>query len=232
MRVTFVSNYINHHQIPLAEVLYQQWGDGYRFIQTEPMEEERVQQGWEVDLSAIPYLMYYKNAPEECVLNYPDIGNGWDMSAWYSVFGLDFRTDRFNKSSTAKSFLSEALTRHGYARRWSASDALNGMCPSHPDKVLAMIASHWNASKATDGGNALDTRVTVAVRSSGDCGQDGKFQTGPVKFFYAWSRVSISGDDINSVSSDEKNAGVKAAIDNLFKVKEFRMAMMCKGDVK
>lgn len=173
-----------------------------------------------------------KNAPKECVLDYSDIGNGWDTSAWYSVFGLDFRTDRFNKSSTAKSFLSEALTRHGYARRWSASDALNGMCPSHPDKVLVMIASHWNASKATDGGNTLDTRVTVAVRSSGDCGQDGKFQTGPVKFFYAWSRVSISGDDINSVSSDEKNAGVEAAIDNLFKVKEFRMAMMHNGGCK
>ena len=173
-----------------------------------------------------------KNAPKECVPDYPDIGNGWDVSAWYSVFGLDFRTDRFNKSSIAKSFLSEALARHGYERRWSASDALNGMCPSHPDRVLVMTASHWNVDKATDGRNVLETRVTVAVRSSGDCDQNGKFQTGPVKFFYAWSRTPTSSTDADSISSDEKNAGVKTAIDNLFNVKEFRMAMMCKGDVK
>ena len=46
MKVTFVSNYINHHQIPLSNVLYRELGRDYTFIQTEKMEEERVRLGW------------------------------------------------------------------------------------------------------------------------------------------------------------------------------------------
>ena len=46
MKVTFISNYINHHQIPLSDELYQIWGEDYTFIQTEPMEEERIKMGW------------------------------------------------------------------------------------------------------------------------------------------------------------------------------------------
>ena len=46
MTIIFVSNYINHHQIPFSEACYRELGEGYRFIQTEPMEEERVAMGW------------------------------------------------------------------------------------------------------------------------------------------------------------------------------------------
>ena len=46
MKITFVSNYINHHQIPLSNVLYEYLGEDYVFIQTEPMEEERIRLGW------------------------------------------------------------------------------------------------------------------------------------------------------------------------------------------
>ena len=46
MQVTFVSNYINHHQIPVSNELYAQLGDSYHFVQTQPMEEERVKMGW------------------------------------------------------------------------------------------------------------------------------------------------------------------------------------------
>lgn len=66
MRVTFVSNYINHHQIPVSEVLYQKWGEGYHFIQTEPMEEERIKLGWNADCDGLPYLMQYSEMPEQC----------------------------------------------------------------------------------------------------------------------------------------------------------------------
>ncbi len=66
MRVTFVSNYINHHQIPISTVLYEKWGEGYKFIQTEPMEEERIRQGWNPDTEALPYLLQYDKQPEFC----------------------------------------------------------------------------------------------------------------------------------------------------------------------
>ena len=46
MTITFVSNYINHHQIPFSDACYRKLGEGYCFVQTEPMEEERLAMGW------------------------------------------------------------------------------------------------------------------------------------------------------------------------------------------
>ena len=66
MKITFISNYINHHQIPLANELYSVLGDDYRFIQTEPMEEERVQMGWAAEVKEIPYLLKYYEEKEVC----------------------------------------------------------------------------------------------------------------------------------------------------------------------
>ncbi len=66
MKVTFVSNYINHHQIPLSEVLYRKWGDNYCFIQTQPMDEERVRLGWNADSSQLPYVLQYEADQENC----------------------------------------------------------------------------------------------------------------------------------------------------------------------
>lgn len=57
MRLTFVSNYINHHQIPMSEELYKILGSGYTFIQTEPMESERKRMGWEVE-DEPPYVLH------------------------------------------------------------------------------------------------------------------------------------------------------------------------------
>lgn len=56
MTFTFVSNYINHHQIPLCEALRRELGDDFTFIQTMPMEEERVAMGWGVDVRQLPYV--------------------------------------------------------------------------------------------------------------------------------------------------------------------------------
>ena len=46
MKLTIVSNYINHHQIPMSNELYQKLGAAFAFIQTSPMEEDRVKMGW------------------------------------------------------------------------------------------------------------------------------------------------------------------------------------------
>lgn len=66
MKVTFVSNYINHHQLPFCREMYRLLGEGYRFIQTQPMEEERVRMGWGEDLAAIPYLRLFYETEAEC----------------------------------------------------------------------------------------------------------------------------------------------------------------------
>lgn len=58
INVTFVSNYINHHQIPFCEnmcSLLEERGGAFAFIQTEPIEEERVKMGWKEE-KKIPYV--------------------------------------------------------------------------------------------------------------------------------------------------------------------------------
>lgn len=66
MKLTIVSNYINHHQIPMSNELYKLIGEGFAFIQTSPMEEDRVKMGWETELQNIPYLKLYYEDEEAC----------------------------------------------------------------------------------------------------------------------------------------------------------------------
>ena len=67
MTFTFVSNYINHHQIPLCDALYRELGEDYTFIQTMPMEQERVDMGWSVDVRQLPYVRCLYEAEYECL---------------------------------------------------------------------------------------------------------------------------------------------------------------------
>ena len=65
MKVTMVSNYINHHQIPFCSAMYGALGADYAFIQTEPMEQERVSMGWKEE-KALPYVYCGYEQPEVC----------------------------------------------------------------------------------------------------------------------------------------------------------------------
>lgn len=67
MTFTFVSNYINHHQIPLCEALYRKLGKDFTFIQTMPMEEERVAMGWSVDVKTLPYVECLYEEEYDCL---------------------------------------------------------------------------------------------------------------------------------------------------------------------
>lgn len=66
MRITcaFVSNYLNHHQIPFCNAMDRFLRHHFLFIQTEPMEEERIRMGWNNKLD-LPYLKLYYEQPEE-----------------------------------------------------------------------------------------------------------------------------------------------------------------------
>ena len=67
MTFTFVSNYINHHQIPLCDALYRELGGDFTFIQTMPMEQERVVMGWSVDVRNLPYVQCLYEEEYECL---------------------------------------------------------------------------------------------------------------------------------------------------------------------
>ncbi|MCM1264504.1 MAG: glycosyltransferase [Butyrivibrio sp.] len=66
MTITFVSNYINHHQIPFSNAIYDKLGDDYCFIQTMPMEQERIDMGWGLDAKKIPYVRCLYEEEYEC----------------------------------------------------------------------------------------------------------------------------------------------------------------------
>ena len=66
MKITMISNYMNHHQIPFSDALYEKIGENYRFIQTEPMEEERIQMGWGIETEKIPYVIFLDRQLELC----------------------------------------------------------------------------------------------------------------------------------------------------------------------
>ncbi len=66
MTFTFVSNYINHHQIPLCEALYAELKEDFTFVQTMPMEEERIAMGWGVDVRTLPYVRCLYEREYEC----------------------------------------------------------------------------------------------------------------------------------------------------------------------
>lgn len=66
MRLTIVSNYINHHQIPMCNELYRKLGADFAFVQTSGMEEDRVKMGWGSEVRAIPYLRLYYEEEERC----------------------------------------------------------------------------------------------------------------------------------------------------------------------
>ena len=54
MKAVFVSNYINHHQIPFCEAMIKTMGSEgeFVFIQTQEIEQERTAMGWSSELPA------------------------------------------------------------------------------------------------------------------------------------------------------------------------------------
>ncbi len=62
--IVLLSNYYNHHQSALSEALYRLTNGEYRFIATEPIEEERLKMGWGGECA--PFVLQYNVSPIEC----------------------------------------------------------------------------------------------------------------------------------------------------------------------
>lgn len=61
MTITFISNFLNHHQTPVANELYKTIGDSYQFISTEPTPESFLKSGYP-NCEKYPYnLLAYEN---------------------------------------------------------------------------------------------------------------------------------------------------------------------------
>lgn len=65
MRICFISNYINHHQIPFCDAMTERTGGSFYFIQTREMEPERLAMGWQN--GGFPdYVHCFYEEPEWC----------------------------------------------------------------------------------------------------------------------------------------------------------------------
>ena len=65
MKIVFVSNYINHHQLPFCEAMLRELGEeNFIFAALQPIEEERLKMGWG-ELRALPFVKNYYEEPEE-----------------------------------------------------------------------------------------------------------------------------------------------------------------------
>lgn len=118
MRVVFVSNYINHHQIPLSNSLYKKLGDNYRFIETQRMEAERIKLGWESQ--NVPYLLrsYLSDENLEMAHNLVDDA---DVVILGGISGLEWLKKR--KEQKKLTFIySERIYKQGY---WKALSSAN-----------------------------------------------------------------------------------------------------------
>lgn len=69
MKIVFVSNYYNHHQLALSEEFYGQINGHYFFIQTEPMSKERKGMGWSQNFLPRYVVESYKdkNTYKKCI---------------------------------------------------------------------------------------------------------------------------------------------------------------------
>ena len=65
MEVTFFSNFLNHHQLPFCLEMKKHLGDEFCFVETEPIEQERLEMGYEDMGEKYPFVLKsYKN--DEC----------------------------------------------------------------------------------------------------------------------------------------------------------------------
>lgn len=62
MNIVFLSNYLNHHQVPLSDEMYKICNGNYKFIATSEMSEARRKLGYQ-DFSDKPYLVKLSENP-------------------------------------------------------------------------------------------------------------------------------------------------------------------------
>ena len=57
MKVVFISNYLNHHQLPLSIELFERLGENYCFVSTEAIRTERLNLGYEDMNKKYPFVI-------------------------------------------------------------------------------------------------------------------------------------------------------------------------------
>jgi glycosyltransferase involved in cell wall biosynthesis len=78
MKITFYSNFLNHHQLPFCKEMYECIGEDFKFVATEPVPEERLNMGYHDMSTQYPFALNTyssKKAYEEAI----KLGNESDV---------------------------------------------------------------------------------------------------------------------------------------------------------
>ena len=67
MKITFISNYMTHHQYPFCEAMHEILGDDFVFLATDKMEEQRIKMGWN-DKYNMSYIRDYTDEDARLIL--------------------------------------------------------------------------------------------------------------------------------------------------------------------
>ncbi|MCL2254133.1 MAG: glycosyltransferase family 4 protein [Lachnospiraceae bacterium] len=115
MKITFLSNYINHHQLPFCDALFTLIGEGFTFIQTTPMEEERLKMGWDMEGEKRGYIRLYYAEKENVIT----LISGCDvlLAGWYEDKEIDNAVQKRISADKPTFKISERIYREG---KWRA----------------------------------------------------------------------------------------------------------------
>ena len=65
MRITYVSNFMNHHQLPFSQGILSQSDVNYIFIALEPIPQERLDMGYEDMNHKYPFVLCAYDSAEK-----------------------------------------------------------------------------------------------------------------------------------------------------------------------
>ena len=114
MRIAFISNFINHHQLPFCNALHKRLGEDFIFIQTEPMDEERKSMGWSDNTAGVSYVKSLYLEEERAICE------EWIQNCEVLIAGWTDRTDLVIKRLESRKLtirISERIYREG---QWKA----------------------------------------------------------------------------------------------------------------
>ena len=61
MRLVFITNFVHHHQVPLADELYKILGDDYKYIATDPLPEWLIKGGYDANIQRTYIVKDYES---------------------------------------------------------------------------------------------------------------------------------------------------------------------------
>lgn len=129
MKLVFYSVVLNHHQAPVADAFYEMLGEGYTFVETTAMADNK---GGGEDFSARPYLLRVWQSEENCA-KAMELARTADCCVFSGVQALPFQKERMRLG----------LLSFDMSERWLKRGLANLFSPAVFKMFLAYKMGGW-----------------------------------------------------------------------------------------